>query len=503
MSTKPKPRVFIGSSVEGLSVAYAIQQNLTHDVEATIWSQGVFDLSRTPMESLITAVNTNDFAIFVFSPDDIVTLRGETNRVVRDNVLFEMGLFTGKLGRDRVYFISPDKIAGQEELHLPTDLIGVSFGGYDSKRGDSNLEAATGPTCNQIRNQVKKLGPIEVRIEVGKPDETETTKSRGDWLKPFFEKEYEKAKLALIKDIETAHADAKENYRAWVLYCDYKIDQSAGFQPLRDYSRDNPLNPDIQQLVALFMRWEQHVDDAIDFLKGLDPAIQNDPTILIALAESYVATGDFASAVASIPEQAYLTNADLATHLADMHTTNNDASKAFEVCRAALVKSPNSESLRYKSARLAADLGHQKIAAYLLDRLLDDFPRNGDYWGYLGNACLALDLNDQAIYAYRRADKIFEGTAEWIQGNIGNLLVNRGLPSEALAPLKRAIELDGESQYSLQKLAKALTDKEEERKKLTEFCKEGKLLLRRFGQPTPESAAASIRFSTLLTEATK
>jgi len=31
-----KPKIFIGSSVEGINVAYAIQQILTKDAEATV-----------------------------------------------------------------------------------------------------------------------------------------------------------------------------------------------------------------------------------------------------------------------------------------------------------------------------------------------------------------------------------------------------------------------------------------------------------------------------------
>src|SRR4051812_9344347 len=102
-----KVKIFIGSSTEGLGVAYAIQQNLEHDAEVTIWTQGVFQISMPIITSLIKQLSVFDFAIFVFSPDDILKLRGSEFTSIRDNVIFETGLFAGKLGIERVYFIKP------------------------------------------------------------------------------------------------------------------------------------------------------------------------------------------------------------------------------------------------------------------------------------------------------------------------------------------------------------------------------------------------------------
>ena len=50
-----KPAVFIGSSVESLKIAYAIQEELTHNAEITLWSQGIFKLSNTTLDDLLEA----------------------------------------------------------------------------------------------------------------------------------------------------------------------------------------------------------------------------------------------------------------------------------------------------------------------------------------------------------------------------------------------------------------------------------------------------------------
>jgi len=77
-----KPKLFIGSSSEALDIANAIQENLAHDTEVTIWNQGVFKLSSTTLSDLVAAVQQSDFAIFVFNPDDIAIIRNQEHQLL-------------------------------------------------------------------------------------------------------------------------------------------------------------------------------------------------------------------------------------------------------------------------------------------------------------------------------------------------------------------------------------------------------------------------------------
>ena len=153
----PRPTMFIGSSVEGLDVANAVQDNLWRDILISKWDQDVFTPTKNTLEELAEAVNNYDFAVFILSRDDASVIRKEAVSVVRDNVVLEAGMFIGKLGRERVFLIVPHD---EEKLHLPTDLLGTTTLEYDALRPDNNWVSATSTACNRIRTIAKRLGGI-------------------------------------------------------------------------------------------------------------------------------------------------------------------------------------------------------------------------------------------------------------------------------------------------------------------------------------------------------
>lgn len=148
-----RPTVFIGSSREGIDIAKAVQLNLDELCEATIWSQGVFGLGEGSLESLVNNLDDYDFAVLVLTPDDLIHSRGKTKKSPRDNVLLEIGLFIGHLGRNRTFMIY-DRSAS---IKLPSDLAGVTLASYHPHR-NNNFEASVGAACTKIEKAIKALG---------------------------------------------------------------------------------------------------------------------------------------------------------------------------------------------------------------------------------------------------------------------------------------------------------------------------------------------------------
>jgi Predicted nucleotide-binding protein containing TIR-like domain len=151
------PKVFIGCSSESLNIAETIQRLLDRVAEVQPWP-GVFRVSTYTLESLLNATEVYDFGIFVFSPDDIVELRGKKRSAVRDNVVFELGLFVGGFGRERNFIILPRLLPEHNpEIHLPSDLLGITAVSYDAS-SKSNLDAALGSACSAIKQEIERLG---------------------------------------------------------------------------------------------------------------------------------------------------------------------------------------------------------------------------------------------------------------------------------------------------------------------------------------------------------
>ena len=154
-----RPSLFIGSSSQGDEIARAVEVVLNDHAEVMLWKNGVFGLGQGTLEALIAAADKFDFAVLVLTPDDVTTSQGATANSPRDNVLFELGLFMGRLGRERTFIIRP-----RGEMRMPSDLAGVTVAMFDPPQDVTRLKAALSPACYDIINAIKKLGGLGERV---------------------------------------------------------------------------------------------------------------------------------------------------------------------------------------------------------------------------------------------------------------------------------------------------------------------------------------------------
>lgn len=157
--TASRPKLFIGSAGESLELVEALHGLLERDAEVTPWHLAFTDPNRYVLETLVDRLHRSDFGVFIFAPSDRLQMRDTTYQAVRDNVLFELGLFIGSLGRERSLFIAPRERDG---LRLPSDLAGILPIEYDAARSDNDLQAALGPAATQIRRRLRDVGCRDV-----------------------------------------------------------------------------------------------------------------------------------------------------------------------------------------------------------------------------------------------------------------------------------------------------------------------------------------------------
>lgn len=152
---RERVRIFIISSVEALPIARIIENAFEHDpFFVELWTAGCFKVANYTLDDLEAAVDNADFAIAIAHADDFVESREEMWPAARDNVVFELGLFMGRLGRTRAILMEPRG----KDVKLPSDLAGVTTIPYRFEQGASNA-ALMGPACNRLRDHVLALGP--------------------------------------------------------------------------------------------------------------------------------------------------------------------------------------------------------------------------------------------------------------------------------------------------------------------------------------------------------
>lgn len=147
-----KKKVFIGSSSEELGTAKIVKAILEKDFDVVLWNENlwdksVFKLNSNFLNDLLKAPLKFDFGILLGTPDDKVVVRKKTYLQARDNILFELGLFIGRLGLEKSCFLVDEKVKNL------SDLDGIFLSRFNSSNLVEKVE--------EIKNHFLLANPID------------------------------------------------------------------------------------------------------------------------------------------------------------------------------------------------------------------------------------------------------------------------------------------------------------------------------------------------------
>lgn len=147
--TDLKPKIFIGSSMAGVGIAEKVKDYLSAVGDCFVWNDpNIWEPNRSTFENLLRMVSYFDFGVFVATADDLTFTSGKIVVESRDNVILEMALFCGAMGRDKAYLLVEDGIK------LPSDFNGIYMPRF-KKSDDDSIKKACDEYANKIEEHYK------------------------------------------------------------------------------------------------------------------------------------------------------------------------------------------------------------------------------------------------------------------------------------------------------------------------------------------------------------
>jgi hypothetical protein len=148
-------------------VAKELKRGLSAIADCSLWTQGAFTL-----EKLCQALSQIDYAILVLGPADLSSEAASGRNRPRDNVLFQIGLFAGVLGRSRMLIVHSRDVP----LDIPPDLARLRTATFAE---NGSLESALAPILSLLQGGLESGTARIARIERQKDAPTASPKREG------------------------------------------------------------------------------------------------------------------------------------------------------------------------------------------------------------------------------------------------------------------------------------------------------------------------------------
>lgn len=153
--TNLKPKIFIGSSKAGLPTAQKVSDNLSSIADCYIWEDpNIWEPNKSTFDNLLRMASYFDFGVFIATADDLTMTNEQIVIEPRDNVILEMALFLGAMGKHKSFLLV------ESGIKLPTDFNGIYMPRFDPA-DDSSIKTATDSYAKAIEEHYK-LGHLSL-----------------------------------------------------------------------------------------------------------------------------------------------------------------------------------------------------------------------------------------------------------------------------------------------------------------------------------------------------
>ncbi|MCM4150004.1 hypothetical protein DHD05_00230 [Arenibacter sp. N53] len=144
--TDLKPKIFIGSSGAGIPVAKKVKRYLSSVGDCFLWQDpNMWETNNSTFDSLLKMASHFDFGVFVATADDLTLTKDKIVIEPRDNVILEMALFLGAMGRHKSFLLVEDGIK------LPSDFSGIYMPRFKSE-DKKTIKAG----CEEFKSKIEE-----------------------------------------------------------------------------------------------------------------------------------------------------------------------------------------------------------------------------------------------------------------------------------------------------------------------------------------------------------
>ena len=117
-----KPKIFIGSSKEKQNYAEELQTIIRDWSNPEVWLD-IFSVSKSTIENFEVKLPEFDMCVFLWTSDDVASIRGQDMQIARDNLIFETGLSYAYIGRQNTVIVREKNTKVISDLYGITDII--------------------------------------------------------------------------------------------------------------------------------------------------------------------------------------------------------------------------------------------------------------------------------------------------------------------------------------------------------------------------------------------